>query len=158
MRKKFSVRKKTRPRKRMSIIVKRPYPSASTWRKWPKSILVHFEEGEKLSELLSFRLTFERLFNIGCNLISFLGSPVYTPKDDGLWMLAKLSVQGADLGYNQVAEHLAKTHLLLEPFCVSKDRQLSENHPLHQIIKYHCRLCIIFGFLILAICIKIGVI
>lgn len=67
------------------------------------------------------------------------GSPVYTPKDDGLWMLAKLSVQGADLGYNQVAEHLAKTHLLLEPFCVSKDRQLSENHPLHQIIKYHCR-------------------
>lgn len=67
------------------------------------------------------------------------GSPVYTPKDDGLWMLAKLSVQGADLGYNQVAEHLTKTHLLLEPFCVSKDRQLSENHPLHQIIKYHCR-------------------
>lgn len=67
------------------------------------------------------------------------GSPVYTPKDGDLWMLAKLSVQGADLGYNQVAEHLAKTHLLLEPFCVSKDRQLSENHPLHQIIKYHCR-------------------
>ena len=54
-------------------------------------------------------------------------------------MLAKLSVQGADLGYNQVAEHLAKTHLLMEPFCVSKDRQLSERHPLHQMIKYHCR-------------------
>lgn len=66
-------------------------------------------------------------------------SPVYTPKDKGLWMLAKLSVQGADLGYNQVAEHLAKTHLLMEPFCVSKDRQLSERHPLHQMIKYHCR-------------------
>lgn len=54
-------------------------------------------------------------------------------------MLAKLSVQGADLGYNQVAEHLAKTHLLMEPFCVSKDRQLSKRHPLHQMIKYHCR-------------------
>ncbi|KAL9951790.1 hypothetical protein ACROYT_G044517 [Oculina patagonica] len=67
------------------------------------------------------------------------GSPVYTPKDKDLWTLAKLSVQGADLGYNQVAEHLAKTHLLMEPFCVSKDRQLSERHPLHQIIKYHCR-------------------
>lgn len=66
-------------------------------------------------------------------------SPVYTPKDKDLWMLAKLSVQGADLGYNQVAEHLAKTHLLMEPFCVSKDRQLSERHPLHQLIKYHCR-------------------
>ncbi|XP_078353116.1 polyunsaturated fatty acid 5-lipoxygenase-like [Oculina patagonica] len=67
------------------------------------------------------------------------GSPVYTPKDKDLWMLAKLSVQGADFGYNQIAEHLAKTHLLMEPFCVSKDRQLSERHPLHQIIKYHCR-------------------
>ena len=66
-------------------------------------------------------------------------SPVYTPKDKDLWMLGKLSVQGADLGYNQVAEHLAKTHLLMEPFCVSKDRQLSERHPLHQLIKYHCR-------------------
>ncbi|KAL9951789.1 hypothetical protein ACROYT_G044516 [Oculina patagonica] len=67
------------------------------------------------------------------------GSPVYTPKDKDLWMLAKLSVQGADLGYSQMAEHLAKTHLLMEPFCVSKDRQLSERHPLHQMIKYHCR-------------------
>ena len=54
-------------------------------------------------------------------------------------MLAKLNVQSADLGFNQVAEHLAKTHLLMEPFCVSKDRQLSEWHPLHQILKYHCR-------------------
>ena len=67
------------------------------------------------------------------------GSPVYTPKDKGLWNLAKLNVQGADLGYNQVAEHLAKTHLLMEPFCVSKDRQLSQWHPLHQILKFHCR-------------------
>ncbi len=71
--------------------------------------------------------------------LHIIGSPVYTPKDKDLWTLAKLSVQGADLGYNQVAEHLAKTHLLMEPFCVSKDRQLSERHPLHQIIKYHCR-------------------
>ena len=73
------------------------------------------------------------------SLLHAKDSPVYTPKDKDLWMLAKLSVQGADLGYNQVAEHLAKTHLLMEPFCVSKDRQLSERHPLHQIIKYHCR-------------------
>ncbi|KAJ7321447.1 hypothetical protein OS493_035021 [Desmophyllum pertusum] len=34
---------------------------------------------------------------------------------------------------------LAKDPSSLEPFCVSKDRQLSERHPLHQIIKYHCR-------------------
>lgn len=64
---------------------------------------------------------------------------MYTPEDGSLWILAKLNVQGADLGYNQIAEHLPKTHLLMEPFCVSKDRQLSEWHPLHQIIKFHCR-------------------
>ncbi|KAL9951788.1 hypothetical protein ACROYT_G044515 [Oculina patagonica] len=67
------------------------------------------------------------------------GSPVYTPKDKDLWMLAKLSVQGADARYSQLLEHLAKTHILMEPFCVSKDRQLSKRHPLHQMIKYHCR-------------------
>lgn len=56
-----------------------------------------------------------------------------------MWLLAKMTVQGADLGYNQMVEHLAKTHLLMEPFCVSKERHLSEYHPLHQILKYHCR-------------------
>ena len=71
--------------------------------------------------------------------IAHQGSPVYTPKDKDLWMLAKLSVQGADYFHSQLVEHLVKTHLLLEPFCVSKDRHLSERHPLHQLIKYHCR-------------------
>ena len=61
------------------------------------------------------------------------------PKDKDLWMLAKVSVQSVDYVHSQVVEHLVKTHLLLEPFCVSKDRHLSERHPLHQMIKYHCR-------------------
>ena len=56
-----------------------------------------------------------------------------------MWPLAKMLIQGADLGYNQMVEHLVKTHLLMEPFCVSKERRLSEYHPLHQLLKYHCR-------------------
>ena len=36
------------------------------------------------------------------------GSVVYTPKDEGNWMLAKLNVQITDLGYSQIAEHLGK--------------------------------------------------
>ena len=37
-----------------------------------------------------------------------LDSAVYTPEDDGNWMLAKLNVQITDLGYAQIVEHLAK--------------------------------------------------
>ena len=35
-------------------------------------------------------------------------SPVYTPKDEDNWLIAKLNVQITDLGYSQIVEHLAK--------------------------------------------------
>ncbi|XP_020627617.1 allene oxide synthase-lipoxygenase protein-like [Orbicella faveolata] len=66
-------------------------------------------------------------------------SAVYTPEDDDNWMLAKLNVQVTDLGYAQIVEHLAKVHFLMEPFCVILKRTLSSAHPLHQMLKYHCR-------------------
>ncbi|XP_066016500.1 polyunsaturated fatty acid 5-lipoxygenase-like [Pocillopora verrucosa] len=66
-------------------------------------------------------------------------SSVYTPDDDDNWMLAKLNVQVTDLGYAQIVEHLGKVHFLMEPFCVVLQRTLSSSHPLHQILKYHCR-------------------
>ncbi|XP_073245917.1 polyunsaturated fatty acid 5-lipoxygenase-like isoform X2 [Porites lutea] len=66
-------------------------------------------------------------------------SAVYTPEDGGNWMLAKLNVQITDLGYAQIVEHLAKIHYLMEPFCVILKRTFSSQHPLHQILKFHCR-------------------
>ena len=36
-------------------------------------------------------------------------------------------------------EHLLRTHLRMEPVCISLYRHLSNKHPLHQILKYHCR-------------------
>ncbi|KAL9957185.1 hypothetical protein ACROYT_G038792 [Oculina patagonica] len=66
-------------------------------------------------------------------------SAVYTPEDGDNWMLAKLNVQITDIGYAQIAEHLAKAHLFVEPFCVSLKRTLPPVHPLNQILKYHCR-------------------
>lgn len=66
-------------------------------------------------------------------------SSVYTPDDKDNWMLAKLNVQVTDLGYAQIVEHLGKVHFLMEPFCVVLKRRLSSSHPLHQILKYHCR-------------------
>ena len=32
-----------------------------------------------------------------------------------------------------------KVHLMMEPFCVILKRALSSVHPLHQMLKYHCR-------------------
>lgn len=66
-------------------------------------------------------------------------SSVFTPKDGDLWTLAKLNLQVTDYGYNQLVEHLLKVHLLMEPFCVVLQRHLSHDHPLHQILKFHCR-------------------
>jgi len=66
-------------------------------------------------------------------------SAVYTPEDGDNWIIAKLNVQVTDLGYAQIVEHLAKVHFLMEPFCVILKRTLSSQHPLHQILKYHCR-------------------
>ncbi|KAL9962251.1 hypothetical protein ACROYT_G031333 [Oculina patagonica] len=67
------------------------------------------------------------------------GSAVYTPANGGNWMMAKLNVQITDLGYAQLVEHLAKIHYFLEPFCVCLKRNLAVQHPLHQMLKFHCR-------------------
>ena len=32
-----------------------------------------------------------------------------------------------------------KVHFMMEPFCVILKRALASEHPLHQILKYHCR-------------------
>ena len=37
-----------------------------------------------------------------------LGSAVYTPGDGDNWLMAKLNVQITDIGYAQIAEHLAR--------------------------------------------------
>ena len=67
----------------------------------------------------------------------FSDSPVYTPKDGDLWTLAKLNVQLTDFEISQITEHL-KVHLVTEGFCLSIERQLSYQHPLHAIMRFHC--------------------
>ncbi|XP_068680871.1 allene oxide synthase-lipoxygenase protein-like [Montipora foliosa] len=67
------------------------------------------------------------------------GSAVYTPEDGDNWMLAKLNLQITDLGYAQIVEHLGKVHLLMEPFCVLLKGAMASEHPIHQMLKYHCR-------------------
>ncbi|KAM7428053.1 hypothetical protein ABFA07_020908 [Porites harrisoni] len=66
-------------------------------------------------------------------------SAVYTPNDGDNWMMAKLNVQVTDIGYAQIVEHLGRVHFMVEPFCVILKRTLSKQHPLNQILRFHCR-------------------
>ena len=66
-------------------------------------------------------------------------SPVRTADDGDMWLLAKESFQVTDFAYVEMVEHLLRTHLMMEPFCVCLLRQLSGWHPIHQLMKYHCR-------------------
>ncbi|XP_031549235.1 arachidonate 5-lipoxygenase-like [Actinia tenebrosa] len=66
-------------------------------------------------------------------------SDVATPNDGDKWLLAKQTVQVADFVYAGSVEHLLKTHLFIEPICVAMLRHFHSLHPLHQLLKFHCR-------------------
>ena len=68
-----------------------------------------------------------------------IDAEVFTPKDGFDWEIAKARVQGADFLFSQIHEHLLRTHFRMETVCVSLYRHLSDFHPIHQILKYHCR-------------------
>ena len=69
----------------------------------------------------------------------YLDGHVHTPRHGHLWNISKAQLQISDGFAGQVLEHLMKTHLRMEPFCVALQRHLSSLHPLHQIMKHHCR-------------------
>ena len=66
-------------------------------------------------------------------------APVFSPVDGSKWLLAKQELNRADVMHAELIEHLLKTHILMEPICVIMRRTLSIYHPLHQILKWHCR-------------------
>ena len=66
-------------------------------------------------------------------------APIFTPKDGIMWQLAKLQHQIADFAVVEIYEHLLRTHVRFEPFCVCLYRHLAPKHPLHQLLKFHCR-------------------
>ncbi len=53
------------------------------------------------------------------------------------WLVAKTLVKTADINYHEVASHLVLTHLVIDPIVVSTYRQLSDAHPLHQLLVPH---------------------
>ena len=64
---------------------------------------------------------------------------MFTPEDSELWAMARHVVQGVDYAQNQIVEHLYKLHMFMEPVCVCMHRNLAKLHPLHHLLKHHCR-------------------
>nr|XP_020442878.1 arachidonate 15-lipoxygenase B-like [Monopterus albus] len=65
-------------------------------------------------------------------------NPVFLPSDPGCdWLLAKIWVHSADFQCHQLVSHYLRTHILGELCCVATMRQLSNVHPLHQLLMPH---------------------
>jgi hypothetical protein len=65
-------------------------------------------------------------------------APIFTPEDDRwLWTYVKMHCQSADAAYHEVAAHLLQTHLVMETFEVSMRRNVSERHPLNELLTPH---------------------
>ncbi len=63
--------------------------------------------------------------------------PIWTPRDGWRWRMAQTVVQNADGIHHQLVAHLARTHLLIEPFVIAAHRQLSTRHPIHHLLAPH---------------------
>ncbi len=53
------------------------------------------------------------------------------------WLLAKLSVQIADINHHEMNTHLCRAHFVMEPIAIGTARHLAENHPLGILLRPH---------------------
>jgi arachidonate 15-lipoxygenase len=65
---------------------------------------------------------------------------LYSPADKPLdWLFAKTCLQIADGNHQELNVHLARVHLVMEPFSIATQRQLAANHPLSLLLRPHFR-------------------
>lgn len=76
---------------------------------------------------------------IQCSQIPGSESPIFTPADGYNWLIAKTIVEIADANLHEAVSHLARTHLLMEPFVVAAHRQLARTHPILRLLRPHFR-------------------
>ncbi|KAL5219819.1 hypothetical protein ABZP36_024532 [Zizania latifolia] len=68
---------------------------------------------------------------------------VFTPSTDTtkswLWRMAKSHVRAHDAGHHELISHWLRTHCAVEPYIIAANRQLSEMHPIYQLLRPHFR-------------------
>ncbi|CAL5005382.1 unnamed protein product [Urochloa decumbens] len=68
---------------------------------------------------------------------------VFTPSTDTtescLWRMAKSHVRAHDSGHHELVSHWLRTHCAVEPYVIAANRQLSEMHPIYQLLRPHFR-------------------
>lgn len=68
---------------------------------------------------------------------------VFTPSTDTteswLWRMAKSHVRAHDAGHHELVTHWLRTHCAVEPYILAANRQLSEMHPVFQLLRPHFR-------------------
>ncbi|KAL6646132.1 hypothetical protein ACP70R_017740 [Stipagrostis hirtigluma subsp. patula] len=69
---------------------------------------------------------------------------VFTPStntaiDSWLWIMAKSHVRAHDSGHHELIGHWLRTHCVVEPYIIATNRQLSEMHPIYQLLHPHFR-------------------
>lgn len=74
---------------------------------------------------------------IQCRKTPAEDNPIFTPNDGMAWTLARSVVQTADGNFHQAVTHLARTHLVVEPFAVSARRNLAPSHPMMILFEPH---------------------
>uniref|UniRef100_A0A0E0ENB7 Lipoxygenase n=1 Tax=Oryza meridionalis TaxID=40149 RepID=A0A0E0ENB7_9ORYZ len=105
---------------------------------------------EAMSQKRLFMLDFHDLFLPYVHKIRSLdhttmyGSrTVFTPSTDTtkswLWRMAKAHVRAHDAGHHELITHWLRTHCAVEPYIIAANRQLSEMHPIYQLLHPHFR-------------------
>ncbi|OEL24425.1 putative lipoxygenase 8, chloroplastic [Dichanthelium oligosanthes] len=56
-----------------------------------------------------------------------------------LWRMAKSHVRAHDSGHHELVTHWLRTHCAVEPYIIAANRQLSEMHPIYQLLHPHFR-------------------
>uniref|UniRef100_A0ACD6AMB9 Uncharacterized protein n=1 Tax=Avena sativa TaxID=4498 RepID=A0ACD6AMB9_AVESA len=56
-----------------------------------------------------------------------------------LWRMAKAHVRAHDAGHHELVTHWLRTHCAVEPYIIAANRQLSEMHPIYQLLHPHFR-------------------
>lgn len=102
-------------------------------------VVCFFDKFAKLLTSIGASMSYIAVCKFSLFIYSCVDSPVYSPEDGGNWMLAKMEIQRADITYEELVEHLTKTHFLMEPICVVMRSTMAIFHPLAQIFQWHCR-------------------